>query len=336
MSRRQFLAELDRLEPGIRDEFLRWVADAVGSVSIAQIEAMIALGNVEAIAVAMGVAAAAGLADVVESVRVSYLSGGRHEALRANIRFDVRNPSAESWLREHSAEFVTRITQGQRDAIRATMESGTRLGRSPRQTALDIAGRIGETGRRTGGIVGLTPQQAGFVANAREQLLSGDPMLMREYFGRSRRDLRFDGIVRRSIAEGRPVGQADVDRITSRYADRLLQTRAESIARTEALNAFSEARDQAWRQAVQEGQADQRFIMRTWESAGDIRTRDAHADMNGQKRPFGVPFDSPTGAQLMHPGDTELGAGAEDVVQCRCYERFEVDYIRQQAARELM
>ncbi|WP_230079793.1 hypothetical protein, partial [Alteripontixanthobacter maritimus] len=50
-------------------------------------------------------------------------------------------------------------------------------------------------------------------ANARQELeeLNG------EYFTRKLRDKRFDGIVRKAIATGKPLSVADVERIAGRY-----------------------------------------------------------------------------------------------------------------------
>ena len=59
----------------------------------------------------------------------------------------------------------------------------------------------------------------------------------------------------------------------------------------------------------------------------DGRTRDSHADLNGVEVGLDEAFDSPTGARMMHPGDTSLGAGAEDVINCRCMPEYRIDMI---------
>lgn len=184
-------------------------------------------------------------------------------------------------------------------------------------------------GRRTGGIVGLTNQQAQFVTNARAQLLSGAPDQMQGYFSRQLRDRRFDGLVRRAMAAGKPVPAADVDRIVARYADRLLALRGETISRTEALAAFNQARDEAFQQAIDTGAIRPQNAVKIWRTAADARVRDAHAAMGGQKVRFDQPFRSPTGALLMHPGDTSRGAGASDIANCRCISVNRIDHLAQ-------
>jgi uncharacterized protein with gpF-like domain len=56
--------------------------------------------------------------------------------------------------------------------------------------------------------------------------------------------------------------------------------------------------------------------VQTWNTAGDERVRESHADMEGQQVPLGQPFVSGLGNDLMYPGDPS--APAEDVINCRC------------------
>lgn len=331
-TKKQYLKELDRLEGPIRDAFLEYVRQVVGFATISEVEARLRDNSLDGIIEALGINEAA-LSDTTEAIRAAFVTGGKFEAPEARVVFNVRSTGAEQWIRNHSSEFVTRITASQRDAIQVVLEDGIRLGRGPRQTALDIVGRVGAGGRRSGGIVGLTEQQARFVGNAREQLLSGDSSRLREYLTRTRRDARFDGIVKRAIDSGKPIPSADVDRIVSRYSDRLLQTRGNTIARTESIAALNAGRDQAAQQAVEEGKISADLMTNTWIHSSIRNPRDFHIAMNNQKRQQGQPFLSPTGALLMHPGDTSLGAGAEDVANCGCYMRKEYDFIGA-AARE--
>ena len=128
------------------------------------------------------------------------------EGHRVLFRFGVRNPEAEQWLREHSAQLVTRIVDDQRLAIRTAMTEGLARGDNPRVSALDIVGRVNRvTGRREGGVIGITAAQERYVASARAEVLSGDPEQLRHYLTRERRDKRFDAIVKRALARRMPV-----------------------------------------------------------------------------------------------------------------------------------
>ena len=150
---------------------------------------------------------------------------------RIVVRFDSRNTRAEEWLRTHSSQMVTRIIEDQRTSIRGALETAMVQGQNPNRAALDIVGRLNRvTGRREGGLIGLTGQQSDFVASARSELVSGDPAMLRSYLGRARRDKRFDRAVIKAINEGKALDLSSIDLMIGRYADRLLQLRGEMLA----------------------------------------------------------------------------------------------------------
>ncbi|RZZ90599.1 phage minor head protein [Pseudoxanthomonas winnipegensis] len=347
-SARQLDQLAKKLEPPIAKAFLQAVAQVRGKAVVPLIAELLQAGRVDEVMQVLGLDEAQ-FTDLGEALRDAYKAGGqqattemprirlsldpgitgsyqpRSQSPVLTIRFDLRNPVAEQWVREASSKLITEILDSQREAIRNTLAQGIAAGRNPRQTALDIVGRTAETGRRSGGIVGLTSQQAGFVSNVRAELASGDPKLMGHYFTRGRRDRRLDGIVRRAIAAGKPVGQADIDKIAGRYADRLLQLRGDMIARTESIASMAAGREEGYRQQIAAGNLDPENVTGTWDTAGDNHVRHSHAAMNGQQRKFGQPFQSPSGAQMLYPGDTSQGAGPEEIIGCRCHKQYRIN-----------
>jgi hypothetical protein len=163
------------------------------------------------------------------------------------------------------------------------------------------------------------------VPGLRQEL--ADPSTASHYFTRTLRDKRFDGIVRRAIADGRPVAQVDIDRMAARYSDRLLALRGETIARTETLKALNAGRQEALDQLIENPNNDVRAedVVRAWDSTGDGRTRETHAAADGQVAAQGVPF-TVGGYSMMYPGDTSLGAPAGETVNCRCYSDVRIDF----------
>lgn len=249
---------------------------------------------------------------------------------QASFRFDIRNTRAELWLRNESSRLVTRISDEVRAAVRGALDTRMALGSNPRTTALDIVGRINPaTGRRVGGLVGLTGQQASWVGNAAAELASGDPDQLANYLTRERRDARFDPTVQRAIATGERIPAATRQKMIGRYSDSLLQYRGETIARTESLAALNRAQFEAYAQAVDNGVAPKNRTTKEWDSAGnDGRTRDSHLKLDGVKVGFNEAFTSPaTGAKMNHPGDASLGAKGEDIIQCRCRLKYHTDWI---------
>jgi hypothetical protein len=199
-------------------------------------------------------------------------------------------------------------------------------GQNPRDTALGLVGRINRaTGRREGGFIGLTSQQAGYVNRAKGEL--ADPAKMGDYLQRSLRDKRYDRMVLKAMRDEKPLAQADIQAITGRYSDRLLKHRADTIARTETRTARHTAQHEAMQQLIDSGgvRADQ--VTKEWSATGDARVRDSHAAMDGQKVRFGELFTTPSGAHMRFPQDTAFGAPASEVINCRCYMQVRVKYL---------
>jgi hypothetical protein len=244
------------------------------------------------------------------------------------VRFDSRNVRAEEWLRSHSSQLVTRVIEEQRTSIAQALDAGLRAGQNPNRTALDVVGRMNRvTGRREGGLLGLTGPQSEFVASARSELTTGDPASLRNYLTRSRRDKRFDRAVMKAINGGKALDAATIDQIVGLYSDRLLQLRGEMLARTETLTSIHAAKHEGFRQGLEKTNYPPEAVTRVWRAAGDSKVRHTHAAMSGQiVTGLVTPFVSPSGAMLRYPGDTGLGAGADEVIGCRCDDDYRIDF----------
>ena len=333
-NRSNFDQLLDKYEPVLKAAFLDAIADirnhvtlkllverlergdVAGALDVLQIERE-AFGKLE---LAFAEAYNAGGIDLADGLKLRDPQGQR-----IVFRFAVRNPEAEAWLAEHSATMVTRIVEDQRQGIRQALTEGLAAGQNPRRTALDVVGRVSRvTGKREGGIIGLTAPQAEYVASARQEIVSGD---LRAYLARERRDKRFDGAVRKALAEGRALDAALVDRIIGRYADRLLALRGEMLSRTETMMALGKSRDDAMRQAIASGKVDPMLVTKRWRSASDDRVRHSHRALNGDEVGFYGAFQSPSGASLRFPGDPD--APIRETSGCRCTLEYRVDYTAQ-------
>lgn len=212
--------------------------------------------------------------------------------------------------------------------MRAVLDQAIAEGQNPRTTALDIVGRLDRaTGRREGGLLGLTAGQTDAAIRARRELLSGDTAQLRNYLTRGRRDARFDRMVLKAIKDGKPLSTADADRIVARYKDRLLSLRGEMIARTETLASLNAGKQEAVRQLIDSGKVQRSAVKKRWRSTGDGRTRDSHLTLNDVEVGIDAPFISPlTGAMMMHPHDISLGAPGSETIGCRCYYEIKIDY----------
>ncbi|RVL60366.1 MULTISPECIES: phage minor head protein [Sinorhizobium] len=241
-------------------------------------------------------------------------------------RFGVRNPAAEAILRHLSSTMVTHITDDQRQGIRQALEQGLARGASPRLTALDVVGRQSRvTGRREGGVIGLTRHQTEFIERARLHLASGDAEQMNRYFELKTRDKRFDRTVMAAVRAGKPVTGEALTKIVGRLRDKNLLLRGEMLARTETMMALSSARDETMRQQIEAGKVEARDITKVWRSAGDSRVRHTHRVLNGKSVGMDEVFQSPSGALLRFPGDPR--APISEISGCRCRLEYKVDHI---------
>lgn len=247
-------------------------------------------------------------------------------AVSIGFRFDPGNQRAAQIIREMAGSLITRLTDNEIEQARAFLADGMARGAGPRSVALDLVGRLNRaTGQRTGGILGLSNPQRAYVIAARSELMSDNPALLRHYLTRGRRDRRYDRFVRAAIRDGKKIDAATAREMIRSYSARLLKLRGEIIARTEGLPAIRAAKHEAYQQLVDDGRIDNADIRRTWHTSIDGRQRDTHDAMNAQvvEGLDGV-FTSPSGAQFRYPGDTSLGAGAAEVVACRCDESISV------------
>lgn len=323
-SRRELLRLLGKLEGPISSAFL---ADAFGIKSkarIAQLEVAISANDIDAAMRAAGYRPGS-WAKLSESIRSAYIEAGTFVASadvpsKLGMSFNWTNPRAEEWLRKQSSEMVTRITKDQRESIQDALTAGMRAGRNPRSTALDIVGRISKaTGRRQGGIIGLSRPQTKYVNDMREALtgkvggFERNGKTVKKFWidkkgnlksTYSKRDKRFDSIIRKSIESGKTLSEADINRLVGRYEDRLLKLRGDTIARTEAMSALNEASDESLRQVVEDGLAPADAVKRIWRHSYSKNERPGHLEMDGDERAVDDPFTNPvTGAVLMRPGD---------------------------------
>lgn len=300
----------------VRRAFAEFLRDMRSEVMIDELARMIESGDLEgALRVVDAHVARLGtvIARVFQSVgqaEVAALGAQLADSgIRVAIAFDITNPRAAEILRQNSLGFIRELVTSQRDSIRSALVEGMQSG-----------GGIDDIAQALRGSIGLTESQRRAVESYRRLLESGDAAALR----RDLRDRRFDSSVARAVEDGEVLGEERIDRMVDRYLDRFLQYRAENIARTESLYAVGAARRESLTQALEQLGEPRSSVVRTWAATKDARTRDSHAEMDGQRRGMDEPYESPSGALLMFPGDSSLGAPAEEIINCRCTELYEI------------
>lgn len=248
------------------------------------------------------------------------------DGTRVLFQFGVRNLEAENLLRTISSAMVTNITEDQREGLRIAFQEGLSRGQNPTKTALEVVGRMSRvTGRREGGLIGLTSRQIEFINRARANLSAGDVEGMRSYLALKTRDKRFDRTVAKAIREEKPVPADMVEKIIARLSDRNLLLRGETIGLEETRTALFAVRDNAIRQQITAGKFTAQEVTKKWKHSGSEHPRLQHIAMNNQSVGMEENFVMPDGTLMLYPHDPK--APARHKIGCKCRVEYDIDYI---------
>lgn len=321
-----------RQERDMLRAFTQAISDIKNSTKLSELTRLISDNNINGAIRLLGLEPAS-FEGLEEQIYQAYRTGGLTGSAQIgniptsvgslSMNFDISAPDAVEWVRNQSSKMITELVEGQQQVVRDVLATNLANGINPRQSALDLIGRVNDQGVRTGGNIGLTQQQAKWVSSARTELESLD----NRYFTRELRDKRFDNLVRKAIADGKPLTKAQIDNAITQMQNKTLKYRGDVIARTESINALRAGQHESLMQAADKGDGSREDVKRFWDASGDKRTRLDHLLMEDQERTGDMPFTFPDGSQARFPGDNSLGAPAKQLIQCRCRERIEIDFV---------
>jgi len=156
------------------------------------------------------------------------------DAIATKIQFDLLNPEVVNHINAYTADLVTGINAQMKGSIQTILESGYSKGLHP----YSIAENIKKTG------IGLDAKSTKALLNFEDKL----------------------------IANG--ATKAEIKTAKKAYYNKLLKTRTERIARTEALSATNSGQTALWNQAASEGLLDPDTTRRHLVVTGDERQSD--------------------------------------------------------------
>lgn len=244
------------------------------------------------------------------------------------FQFDVLNPKVIDAVNQQAASLVVQVTQQTKDAIKEEVRLGMLRGENPRETARAIRQHIG-----------LTAKQQQAVANFRQELMTfherdnagawnlggkisrapggaqtfaigPDGKPLDAITARRLRDFRYDSVLQSVMQSGKPLSQAQIDKMTEAYERKYLKFRAETIATTEALRASNLGIHQTWRQAIEQKIVQEHWVRKKWGLAlGSDRTcllcrpmPQLNQGDDGLGIPLEQPFVTTGGGRIMLPG----------------------------------
>jgi len=291
------------LEANVQRAFRQFLSDTTSPAALRHVTELLKAGQVNA------------ALDFVEShiIRFSnvvpeiFQAAGQAEAAalaslapaRAAVGFNPTDPAAAALMRTNRLQFIQGFTRTQRNVTRLALVNAQLTGQGPRGAARAFRDSIG-----------LTIQQQDAVRSYRALLEAGS----RQALGRALRDRRFDRSVEN--IKDKPLTPEQIERMVEAYRRKMLILRSETIARTEALRVGNMARREALEQTLASAGIPADRVQREWVAIRDHRTRDTHNALHGQLRGLHEPFESPSGALLMQPGDPT--APAAETINCRC------------------
>src|SRR5258708_4340316 len=120
-------------------------------------------------------------------------------------------------------------------------------------------------------------------------------------------------LLQSELADGVEAGESIAQlsqRVDDLYLSEIIPNRSQVIAATEVVAASNYGSQEA-------AKASDLWLEKVWLGRNDGHTRPDHREADGQTVGMDEPFEV-GGDQLMYPGDISLGAGADQIVNCRC------------------
>lgn len=151
-------------------------------------------------------------------------------------------------------------------------------------------------------------------ANTVKSLVKDDPdLLPPKKVGKDKAYRWYNRQIQTAVTQGILQGEA-IDKIAHRIGKQTGETCATSMLRN-ARTAFTGAQNAGRIEGLHQAQRLGIEVKKKWLATLDDRTRDAHADLDGQIVDVDEPFDSELGP-IMYPGDP--AADPANVYNCRC------------------
>lgn len=293
----------DRLAGRVRRAYLNAVQVAAASLSLKDIASALQRGDTNAITamIAQALAGAlkgagltAGTPSMQDALQAVYAAAAKAavaelpSTVSVGLSFNLMNPEAVRFLEAYSMDLIRQTTADVRAAINQVIMRGFQDGVT-----------VADSAREIRSIIGLTARQEMQIQNYRNAL-SGGSQDLRDALSRALRDGRYDRTLLRAINEEKALTQAQIDALTQRYRERMLNYRADMVARTETVRAANSGQRETWRQARQQGLLPD-GVLREWEVSGDDRTCDTCDGLDGETAALDEAFAGGYEAPPAHP-----------------------------------
>ena len=275
----------DNAMPEMMRAFIAAVAATQGSLTLDAVEKALESGNIEAAMVAINW----DILDESLSVFKPIITGivglagpVAATALSANfgisLNFKLLNPLAVDWIKSHTGELITNVGLNTKLAVRSIIQDAFKNGGHPRETARTIKQFIGLTERG------------------------------------ARAALKY----RAKLALDKTLPQEQLNKMAAAYTRRLVEHRAETIARTETIMASNNGQLLLWQQAAEKGLLDKNKMYKRWLTTKDDMACPICKKMHGETVHLDAKFSGGVLCPTRHPrcrcgmGLVEIKAGGKN------------------------
>lgn len=295
----------NRLSPRLRRRLLQTFA-AMPPEKVGIILEALAQGRPESVVAA--IMEQPRVASAWRTLRAEYAQGLLYNAsqimmrdiFRAHIKIDLSAPvftpafrsALERWENGAFENIRRDVREGLRELVVEAMQE-------ERASPASAARRIQQQLKSAGG---LTAYDRGLVSSYRDALIRRDRAGIRRALDRRLRDKRSDAKVRTGRYSAK-----DIDRLVANYEKKLVRLRADTFARTSAMDNAAAANDAAWQEAVDSGAVPLAEVRRYWVVSPTEALCKFCAPIPGMNplgRALNEDFDTPLGPRLrptLHP-----------------------------------
>lgn len=323
---RQFAQLIAKLEPEVRQAFMRAVVDLHANVDWPALLSALESGSTFTAIQALNISEAA-FGPYSQVLTSAFIESGtataqmivKSKQASIGLRFNMQNLRAQEWIRTNVGNQITGYVQEQVETIRTVIEAGYAAGDHPHTIARKIAGKVGGDGVRQGGVLGLDGPRAARLDAVARGMETAEGVQDLVVNGRVRYKVNkatADRILK-AHRNGTAVPAAERTMSERQYSNALLKARADVVASTETAGAVMGARDESWHQAAEEQGLDATQVEKTWRHRRGADGRQTHIDIGGTKvMGLDTPFLLSDGSVMQHAHDQ--AGGARNNVYCGC------------------
>jgi len=275
----------DKSMPEMMRAFIAAVAATQGSLTLDAVEKALETGNIEAAMIAINWdildERLSGFKPIITGI-VGLAGPVAATALSArfgiSLAFDLLNPLAVDWIKAHTGELITNVSLNTKLAVRSIIQDAFENGGHPRETARTIKQFIGLTERG------------------------------------ARAALKY----RAKLMKDKTLPQDQLNKMAAAYTRRLVEHRAETIARTETIMASNNGQLLLWQQAAEKGLLDKSKMYKRWLTTKDDLACPICKKMHGETVHLDAKFSGGVLCPTRHPrcrcgmGLVEIKAGGKN------------------------